>query len=436
MMLVYIFEIVIATYKIIERLLYMKAAGIVVEYNPFHNGHEYHLRQSKEKSGADVLVAVMSGYFLQRGEPALVSKWTRTKMALQAGADLVIELPYAFSTQKAETFANGAISILDGVGVSEVCFGSEAGTIDSFHTLVSFMEEQQSTFKKEIKHFLAEGNSYPKASALAFNELTANQDILDLSQPNNILGFHYIKAIHEQKSSMKASTIQRKSANYHDETFADHTYASATSIRKSIIGESIDPSTVRSVVPSYTLEHLMNYYEKNQVLHHWELYFPLLKYKLLTTSAEQLQHIYEAEEGLEFRLLNYIKEAETFLSFMNKIKTKRYTWNRLQRLCLHILTNTTKTEMEQIPTGEKAPYIRLLGMSDEGQAYLRKIKKHVPIPLVTTLTRENVHPLLALDIRAATCYALGYPVKLQAKKLHQEYSTPPIQYNKKAGSFK
>lgn len=434
MLLVYIFVVLNATIR--KGMLLVKAAGIIVEYNPFHNGHEYHLKQTRKKTNADVLVAVMSGYFLQRGEPALVSKWTRTKMALQAGADIVIELPYAFSTQKAETFANGAISILDALGVSEVCFGSEAGTIDPFYSLISFMNEKQSNFKKEIKRFLAAGNSYPKASALAFLELSSNEGVMDLSQPNNILGFHYVKAIQDQQRLMKASTIERKNANYHDEAFADHTYASATSIRKKIVTDKNDLSAIASVVPSYTLEHLTSYFKENQTLHHWELYFPLLKYKLLTSTVSQLQHIYEAEEGLEYRLLNHIKEAETFSSFMNKIKTKRYTWNRLQRFCLHILTNTTKEEMKQIPDGESVPYLRVLGMSEEGQTYLRMIKKHVSIPMITSLSREVSHPLLSLDIRAATCYALGFPTKLQQTKIHDEYSTPLIRYNEKEGTFR
>ncbi|MGO4887892.1 nucleotidyltransferase [Anaerobacillus sp. MEB173] len=412
----------------------MNIAGIIVEYNPLHNGHEYHLNQTKAKTNADLLIAVMSGYFLQRGEPAIVSKWTRTKMALEAGADIVIELPYAFSTQKAETFANGAISILDAVGVNQLCFGSEEGAIDSFYNLLSFMNDKESLFNQNVKNYIAEGNSYPKATSLAFSKLENNSGVLDLSQPNNILGYHYIKAIQMHKSSIKASTIQRKNAQYHDETFSDYTFASATSIRKKIFSENNEVTAITSVVPSYTKEHLTNYYRENQLFHNWELYFSYLKYKLLTSTTDQLQQIYEAEEGLEHRFVHYIKKADNFSSFMNTVKTKRYTWNRLQRLCSHILTNTTKSEMELISNAEEVPYIRLLGMTTNGQGYLNKIKKHLNVPLITSLSKE-MNPLLALDVRAATCYALGYKKEMQSKRIQEEFSTPPIRYDEKAGLF-
>ncbi|HHY20854.1 MAG TPA: nucleotidyltransferase, partial [Bacilli bacterium] len=167
----------------------MKAVGIVVEYNPFHNGHLYHLQQTKVKSGADIVIAIMSGSFLQRGEPALVSKHARTKMALRAGIDLVIELPYAFSTQKAETFARGAVLLLDALQASEVCFGSEAGDITPFEQLIDFLRDREAEFNEQLKHFLQEGCSYPKANALAFSSLNPNKTMLDLSLPNNILGY-------------------------------------------------------------------------------------------------------------------------------------------------------------------------------------------------------------------------------------------------------
>lgn len=212
----------------------MKAVGIIVEYNPFHNGHSYHLQAAKEVAQADIVIAVMSGNFLQRGEPALVSKWYRTKMALLGGVDIVIELPYQFASQKAETFANGAISILDAIGCQALCFGSESGNISSFLETIDFLAVNQDIYDENIKRFIQTGVSYPKALSLSFQAMSSTNHLVDLAKPNNILGYQYIKALKQQKSLIKPLTIRRKNADYHDEHFATETIASATSIRKAL----------------------------------------------------------------------------------------------------------------------------------------------------------------------------------------------------------
>lgn len=403
----------------------MKSVGLIVEYNPFHNGHDYHMQQSIQESGAQITIAVMSGYFLQRGEPALVSKWQRAKMALDGGADLVIELPYAFSTGKAEIFANGAVSLLTALKTDEVSFGSEQGTIAPFEGTIDFLDEHQETYQEKLKSFLAEGYSFPKASALAFGSFHDREGIVDLSKPNNILGFHYVKAIHDQNSPMKATTIQRIGAGYHDPDLGSKEIASATGIRKAIASGDDTIANVQGVVPDFTYNALLAAYRQQGLFHSWERMFPYLQYRLLTAEAHELADIYEAEEGLEHRLQAAIKQADSFTSFMKQIKTKRYTWTRLQRLCTHILTNTTKKEMAPVLQNPQATYIRLLGMSENGQAYLNHVKKDLELPLVSTLSKHE-DPLLALDKRAADCYVLGYPVELRANKLQEEYAMPPI----------
>ncbi|MER2258537.1 MAG: nucleotidyltransferase family protein, partial [Priestia megaterium] len=195
----------------------MQAVGIIVEYNPFHNGHAYHLQQAKQQTGADCVIAVMSGHFLQRGEPALVSKWSRTRMALAAGADLVVELPYAFSTQKAETFASGAISILESLRADFICFGSENGNIDSFTRTADLLEAHESELSALIQQEMKKGNSYPKAASNAFLQLFTKAPI-DLSQPNNVLGMSYVAAIKKQHASIKPYTITRIQSHYHDDS--------------------------------------------------------------------------------------------------------------------------------------------------------------------------------------------------------------------------
>jgi predicted nucleotidyltransferase len=177
----------------------MKAVGVIVEYNPFHNGHAYHLQAAKETAHADLAVAVMSGNFLQRGEPALVSKWYRTKMALLSGVDIVLELPYQFATQKAETFANGAVSVLDAIGCHSLCFGSESGDISTFQQTVDYMDLHKDCLDEKIKMNIKTGVSFPKALSLSFQSMSSTENLLSLDKPNNILGFHYVKALKRQK---------------------------------------------------------------------------------------------------------------------------------------------------------------------------------------------------------------------------------------------
>lgn len=413
--------------------MFLKATGVIVEYNPFHNGHFYHMQEARKQTNADVIIAVMSGSFLQRGEPALVSKWQRTKMALACGADLVIELPYAYSTQKAETFAFGAISILHSLRTKDVCFGSESGQIEDFTKLLAFIIENQVTYNGYIQQYIKEGNSYPKACALAYKALQPNEDLLDLSKPNNILGFHYIQAIQQLDSDLTPVTILRKQAQYHDQTINKHSIASATSIRNELLKQACPLSSISHVVPETTYHLLQEYYEKYNIFHNWEHYYPLLKYRLLTLSNEQLEAIYEGEEGLHHRLKKHCQAAQSFSEFMTLVKTKRYTWNRIQRYCLHILTNTTKEEIEEATKGD-LPYIRILGMSEQGRQYLNITKKRIVIPMITRPTEIN-HPLLSIDKRATACYALAYPPEKQADALHEDYATPPIQIKQESHPF-
>lgn len=404
---------------------FMKTAGVIVEYNPFHNGHLYHLEQTKKVTGADVVIAVMSGSFLQRGEPALVDKWTRTRMALENGIDIVIELPYVYSTQKAEIFAKGAVSLLTAIGVDELCFGSEAGDIHAFEETLSFIEENKKHYNERIKYFMNEGNSYPKATSLAFQSLKGHEDVLDLSQPNNILGFQYVKAIATQRSNMKAQTVLRTKAGYHDESFEDNEIASATAIRKELLKKAADPECVQSFVPHPTFKELNYFYRTHGHFQGWHRLYPYLRYKLLSTPSESLKAIYEAEEGLENRLITAAKQAPDFKTFMETIKTKRYTWTRLQRFALHILTNTIKDEMNVTLESSEAPYIRLLGMSSTGRGYLNKIKSSLQVPLVANVNSLD-HPFLAIEKRVSEVYALGFNGVHKEEYIKKEYKTSPI----------
>lgn len=401
----------------------MKAVGIVVEYNPFHNGHAFHLEKTKEAGNADVVVAVMSGQFLQRGEPALMSKWFRATMALQAGVDIVLELPYQFATQKADTFAFGAISILGEIGCESVCFGSESGNIEDFYTTLRFLENNKESYDLKIKYYLDLGLSYPSALSNAFVDLQLGENMVDLSKPNNILGYQYVKAIQDLKLNMKAITITRSNAGYHDQEFTSDSIASATSIRKSLFTRDGKIEEINAYVPHTTQELLQQYLKNYKQFHQWENYWPYLRYRLLHTSPRELRNIYEVGEGLENRVLQAVVAADSFQDFMTRIKTKRYTWTRLQRMCTHILTNTSVDEMQDKMT--KATYIRLLGMNEKGRSYLNKWKGNASIPLISKLSSHQKDDI-SLDVRASRVYAVGTSGKASQELLEMEYRQPPI----------
>lgn len=412
----------------------MKSLGVIVEYNPFHNGHKFHLEQSKKATGAEVVIAVMSGQFLQRGEPALVSKWTRTKMALINGIDIIVELPYAFATQKAEVFASGSISILSGMHCDTVCFGSEQGNIGDFERTLAIMENKKQEYDLLVQAYSQEGYSFPKASSMAFTEITKNDMVLDLTQPNNILGYHYVKAIRDQNSPLQAFTIERTNAGYHDPDFNTSTIASATSIRRALFNHGGQIENVQQYVPEGTYHFLAHYQRQAGGFHRWEDYFHLLKYRILCSTPSELAEIYEVEEGLEYRLQQSMKESHSFEEFMTKLKTKRYTWTRLQRMCTHLLTNTKKEAMQRITSTKKSEYIRLLGMSKKGQSYLKHIKKYTTLPLLSKVSSmENV--MLDMDIRATNTYAMKFPEPARGEWMQLEYSKPPIRYDEEKNTF-
>lgn len=403
----------------------MNALGLIVEYNPFHNGHLFHIEAAKQTAMPDVVIAVMSGNFLQRGEPALVNKWYRTEMALLGGVDIVVELPYRFATQKAETFALGAVSILNALNCESLCFGSEDGDINSFLNTRSMIEKNNEQFQINIKQYIKSGISYPSALKHAFNDLAPTEEMVNLSKPNNILGYHYIEAIDKLGSSIKAFTIKRKNAEYHDEHFASETIASATSIRKALFSTEA-PNDIDRFVPKSTKDLLIKYIDEFQEFHQWENYWPLLRYRILQAASTELKEIYEVEEGLENRFKNAANHSQSFQQFMQSIKTKRYTWTRLQRACLHILTNTKKEDI--INQKDTPSYIRILGMSEKGRNYLNHHKKSLPLPLISKVSsfQGNGDLDLEFDLKASQLYALGLSEPYQTRLLDLDFRQPPI----------
>lgn len=385
----------------------MNAVGITVEYNPFHNGHLYHAEQARERANADVVIAVMSGNFVQRGEPALIDKWARTQMALDNGVDIVIELPYVFSTAYAPNFAKGAITLLDAMCCNAFAFGNESGEATDFYATVDLLTREQQRYDELIQQAVKTGMSYPRAMANAFTTIAPTNQYIDLTQPNNILGFHYVKSAVALASTMQAITIPRKAANYHDDHFSHNSIASATAIRQALL----TTTSITNFVPPTTAKLLAT---KQHVT--WADFYPLLRHTLLQWSPDFIAKFADVNEGIEYALVKAAKHATNYEQFLNQIKSKRYTTARLQRMLTHILLGVTQQERDALTSPS---YIRLLGMTSEGQHYMRYTKKLRKLPVVSRVAGHQ-DALLALDCKATAIYNLA------TGDTQTDFNTPPI----------
>lgn len=397
----------------------MKACGLIVEYNPFHNGHLHHINAAKEKSNADILIAVMSGPFLQRGEPAIIDKFHRTRAALASGADIVLELPYAFAVQSSELFAKGAVHSLHQLGVHSICFGSEVGDIAPFIEAITTLQSSEDTYKSVLKAYLDKGYAYPLASDKAYEAIGMNS--LDVMQPNNILGLSYTKTIINDHLAIKPITIPRLNNQYHDEVI-EHTIASATSIRKELYRHKLSDKA-QSTLTRESMHQLQEYKRTTSIWHHWEHYFPFLHYKVMTMEKQHLATIFGVDEGLENRIMHTATKASSFANWMERIKTKRYTQTRLQRMFVHILTDTKKEEIEKVTNAPSVTYLRLLGMSHYGRDYINKHKQDLAVPIITNLKR-NLPIDLTMDERATDAYYSILQAEERISLRKQEFTGP------------
>ncbi len=365
----------------------MKTVGIIVEYNPFHNGHLYHIEQTRKISNCDTLICVMSGNFTQRGEPAITDKFTRTKMALENKADLVVELPFVFTVQNADIFAKTSVSILNHLGVDEIYFGSENASIEELETIGRIMHEER--YNNLVKSYLKEGNSYPTASDLAMKDICPN-DLFDM--PNNILGIQYILAGKELNSKIKFNTIKRTSTNYYDDIKENTNIQSATSIRKALYNNN----DISLYVPTGVNE-LLNHSNTTN----YNDFSDYFRYLLRVKKKEEIKDIFSVNEGFENRLLK-IRDFTDTEDLIKQLLTRRYTNSKIKRMLAHILCDTKK----DLIISFDIPYIRILGMNDTGKGYLNKIKKEIEVPLISKV-KEGIHPYLDHELQVSKVYSLG-----------------------------
>ena len=358
----------------------MKAIGIIAEYNPFHNGHLYHIQKIKEKYPNHKIIAVMSGNFVQRGDVAVIDKWKRCEIALKNGVDLVIELPYPFATQSADFFAYGAITILETLKVEKVIFGSESNNVQSLEIIAKTQLENKE-FDQLVKIYSKLGKNYPTAVSCAIEDLTN----IKVETPNDLLGVSYIKTILQNNYKIKYETIKRI-GSYHEKKLTS-TFTSSTSIREALKSKA----NVNKYVPQNSHDYLKDF-------HFIENYFDILKYKIIT--EEDLSIYQTVDEGIDKTLKREIEISTTYEEFIKRVKSKRYTYNKISRMLLHILCNFTKTEAHAF---KKVKYIRILGFNKSGRSYLNYIKKDLPIPLISKITKEKDY-MLEFELKTTKIY--------------------------------
>ena len=403
--------------------------GIIAEYNPFHNGHAYQIEQARLLTGCDFLVVVMSGDYVQRGAPAVFDKYTRARMALACGADLVLELPVACSCASAEFFASGAVSLLDGLGcVDFLCFGSESGDLQSLMEPARILAKESPVFQEALRRGLSLGLSFPAARKEAFRACASNPDILDL--PNNILGIEYLKALLQRESSIKPVTIKREGQGYHD-TLLDSGFASASGIRRFLKQEEAPLSALPALkesLPDPVMEVLKDTLAHTQPV--WEEDFSmLLRYELLRQSASDLTRYADISPDLGRRLKNCADKFSSFSEFVALVKTKDVTYTRITRALFHILLNLTG---EDTRNSVAMPYARILGFRKDHSRILGLLKENSRIPIIPkaadykTYLTPDLQPLFEKDLFAANLYETIAAAKQKRAFLHDLKRSPVI----------
>lgn len=410
----------------------MKTVGIIAEYNPFHNGHAYHIEQAKQRTNADCAIVIMSGNFVQRGEPAILDKYTRANMALLCGADVVLELPALYATSSAEFFSLGAVLTLEKLQhVDFLCFGSEDGTLQPFLQYASFFLDESASFQKNLSLFLKQGDSFPKARAKALHlEQSSssfcqnNNDLGDfLLQPNNILGIEYVKTLKKYHCAMEPVTIMRKNVHYHDKSL--HSFFSSASAIRTALQENDVSSTLASI-PEKCHPLFVSQYQKtfpvflDDFSHHFAFLFE--------RESNPLCCYLDIKKELANRIESLYDPTLPISDFVTLLKNKSITHTAIQRALLHYILNIKKDFMEEVQRNGGVYYARVLGFTKTGAAFLKEAKKTSQIPLIQQpakakkLLDEAGKAMLHLDLRATRLYQT-----IQYEKFHtpivEEYKT-------------
>ena len=381
----------------------VKIIGIVSEYNPFHNGHLYQVQKSVQELGADGVVAVMSGNFVQRGYPAIFNKWVRAEMAVRGGVNLVIELPTYFATSSAEQFAKGAVELLNATGVIDyLSFGSEYDDLSTLKQIAELLVTPTRPFQEVLTDALKRGLSFPAARAAAIHHaLPELHTKLDMNQSNVILVIEYLKALINLNSKIEPYLVKRQGNDYHDPSL-NSPFVSATAIRKGYF-EDRDQLFKGNWMPDAVSDIMLNTpFKANRI----ENYEDIILYAIRSKTALALSKVRDVNEGLENKILSAAIKAHDYSSLVDLIKSKRYTMTRINRILSNLLLGID----QEIYTFSEYPYFRILAFDETGKKIIRKMKKNTEVPILTNINKFksviDTNPLLQLDIRATDIYHL------------------------------
>lgn len=365
----------------------MKVLGIIAEYNPFHNGHLYHLQECKDRAEADFVVAVMSGNFTQRGEPAVMDKWTRSRLAVQCGVNLVLELPFAYAVNSAEYFAKGGVGILHGLGcVTHLGFGSEGGQLQKLETIADVQTEESEEFREILKKSMSAGDSYAKGREKAIVQLLGAKLAKEATTPNNILAIEYMKQLKLHNSSIRCVTVNRKGAGYFDLKPAGN-IASATAIRT-----HLNQQERKQFVPTQVAAEL----ERAPRISGYD---NLVRSTILRTSPEDLAEIFSVGEGLEHRIKDQVRRTSSLEELIAAVKSKRYPETRIRRIFCQMVVG--------LKAFNNSYYGRILAADHKGMKLIKWMKQTASIPIITNINKElTLSPLIHYDILAGDIYNL------------------------------
>lgn len=374
-----------------------KVIGIIAEYNPFHNGHIYQIKKIKEKYPNSIIIVCTSSSFTQRGELSILNKWEKTKVSLLNGVDIVIELPYVYSTQSSDTFAKYGVSLLEKLHINYLCFGSESN--DTTKLLEAAKTQINNTeFDNKVKLYMKEGYNYPTSLNNTLKELIN----YDIKEPNDLLAISYIKEIISNNYNIEVFNIKRTNS-YHDLDL-DNKIVSASNIRNKLL----ENKNIKDKVPKETYDILKNKSLENK-------YFEFLKYKII--SETNLEKYVDVDEGLNVRIKKSINNSKSLDELIMNIKTKRYTYNRISRMLNHILCSFTKEENDKI---KKLEYIRILGFTENGREYLNEIKDSIELPILNKYDTKK-YKALEIEKRVTDIYSNIYD-----NIIDQEIKNKPI----------
>lgn len=379
----------------------MKILGIVVEYNPFHLGHKYQLEMARKESQCDGVAVVMSGNYVQRGEPAIIDKYTRAEMAIKSGVDLVIELPLPFSCQNAELFALGAIRELKKLNVSTISFGCENTDINLLNKIADFQLNNVEEYNLLLKEYVSEGLSYPSAVNSAINTLLseANNHSDDLTLlPNNTLGLEYIKAARKINFNVDFLPIKRHMAQHNDKKITNK-FASATAIRSEVLDMNLIKTKASLPPISYAL--LKDYYKEHKLFNSLDNYLDLIYYKIISSDKNYLKTIYDITEGLENKIYDNACKHKTLDDFIMSIKSKRYTYSRIRRILLNILLDITTADIDYLKENDNN-YIKALAFNFNG----KKILNHAKENNTAIITKFSDYKRNGIDVKNSKVFEM------------------------------